>query len=340
MILPADRTLADFPRLNGETDDAPRIQRAVEACPSGVLYLPAGVYEIAQTVEITNACSLLMHKSAILRAVREIDFIVSMDCAVLWDKDLQKPGAPEDYNLFIRGGQFDGNGLASCLFLTRYHHFTLADTTCLNGKRFGLKVDGDDKFGYELVVNNLYCKTVIPGLAGNVGLHIEGGDSHYTDVVVVDYTVGFRLVNHAWANRLTRCHVWGGPVPPPAEGELPEMLKDSICFDINQGGNILRECYADTGAIGFRINASTQLLGCAYFSNPHFGLDNITCIDHVSGRLTVANSSFTKTAEHVEVYRGSGEQVIWQSNLLYGFPEDVQARFSATSADQITLRLA
>lgn len=340
MFMPADRTLADFPRLNGETDDAPRILRAVAECPSGVLYIPAGIYEIAQMIEITNACSLLLHKSAILRAVKEMDFVLSMDCAAQWNKDLQAPGTPEDYNLFLRGGQFDGNGLASCLFITRYHHFTLADTTCLNGKNYGLKVDGDGKFGYEIIVNNLYCKTVIPGLAGNVGVYIEGGDSHYTDVVVIDYTVGFRLVNHAWSNRLTRCHVWGGPVPPPAEGELPEMLKDSICFDINVGNNILRDCYADTGKTGFRINACTQLLGCAYFSNPHFGLDNITCIDHVSGRLTVADTCFHKTAEHVEVYRGSGNPVIWHNNHLYGFPEEVQQKFGCVPADGITNRLA
>ena len=340
MILPADKTLADYPRWENEDNDTPRIRRAIADCPSGVLYFPAGVYEIAEMVEVTNACSLLLHKSAILRAVREMDFVLSMDCVVHWDKKLQAPGTPEDYNLFIRGGQFDGNGLASCLFVTRYHHFTLADTTCLNGKHYGLKVDGAEKFGYEIIVNNLYCKTVIPGLAGNVGVYIEGGDSHYTDVVVVDYTVGFRLVNHAWANRLTRCHVWGGPVPPKAEGELPEMLVDSICFDINVANNTLRDCYADTGKTGFRINASTQLLGCHYFSNPAFRLDDITCIDHLRGRLTVSDSCFHKTAEHVEIYRGSWEQVVWHNNFLDGFPEEVQRRLSCVDSDNCPSRLA
>ncbi len=328
MFLPADHTLADFPRLANETDDAPRIQRAIDACPSGVLYIPGGIYEIAAPLCIKNLCSLLLHKSAVLRAVKEMDFVMRVECAMQWDKSLRTPDMPEDYNLFVQGGQFDGNGLASCLVLSHYHHFTLADTTCLNGKKYGLKVDDEQRYGYELIVNNLYCKTVIPGLAGNIGVYVTGGDSHYTDVVVIDYTTGFKFVEHGWSCRLTRCHVWGGPVPPPAEGELPEMLKDSICFDIQSDGCILRDCYADTGAIGFKIAGNTSLLGCYYFSNPKFGLDNITCIKHEWGHLTVAECAFNKTAEHVKLYEGEGVNGIWSNNHLLAFPEDTPCPFS------------
>ncbi len=328
MFLPADHTLADFPRLAHENDDAPRIQRAIDACPSGVLYIPAGRYEIAAPLCVKNLCSLLLHKSAILRAVKEMDFVMRVECAMQWDQSLRTPDMPEDYNLFIRGGQFDGNGLASCLVLSHYHHFTLADTTCLNGKKYGLKVDDGQRYGYELIVNNLYCKTVLSGLAGNIGVYVTGGDSHYTDVVVIDYTTGFKFAEHGWSCRLTRCHVWGGPVPPPAEGELPEMLKDSVCFDIGVGGSILRDCYADTGAVGFRIAANTSLLGCCYFSNPHFGLDNITCIKHECGHLTVAECSFNKTAEHVTLYEGDGVNGIWSNNVLLAFPDNTPCPFS------------
>jgi len=322
MFLPADASLSDFPRLNNETDDAPRIRRAVEACPSGVLYVPAGIYEIASPVVVTNLCSFLMHKSAIFRAVKEMDFVLTIDGDLQHNKALRTPDMPQDYNLFFRGGQIDGNGLASCMALRRYFHFTLADSTMLNGKKAGLTVDDGQRFGYEVIVNNLYCKTVIPGLAGNIGLDIYGGDSHYTDVVVVDYTVGIRMTEHAWANRLTRCHIWGGPVPPPHEGELPEMLKDSICFDIHQSGNILRDCYADTGAIGFLIDAPTRLLGCSYFTNPMFKLDNIVCIKHVSGTLEVADTTFTKMAQNQVIYEGGGENVKWTNNEYYGYPPE------------------
>ena len=47
----ADTSLTDFPRLAGETDDAPRLQRAVDASPSGVLSIGPGVYEGCGTVK-------------------------------------------------------------------------------------------------------------------------------------------------------------------------------------------------------------------------------------------------------------------------------------------------
>lgn len=338
MLSAADASLSDFPRLADEADDSPRFARAIAACPSGVLYVPAGVYEIAAPLVIDNLCSLLLHKSAILRAVRAMDFVLTVDCRRQWDKALRTPDMPEDYNLFLSGGQIDGNGLASCLSLCAYHHFTFADMTILNGKVYGVKIDDGERYGYELIANNIYCKTVLPGLAGNVAMYICGGDSHYTDIVVVDYTIGFKLVEHAWANRLTRCHVWGGPVPPPAEGALPEMLKDSVNFEIHVGGNILRDCYADTGEIGFLIDAETRMDGCSYFSNPVFKLDGITCISHKSGKLTVADMTFSKTATSVKIYDGCGA-VTWRDCKANGFADD-EIPFAEGSASATPQRLA
>ena len=47
----SDHSIAEFPRLAGEADDAPRFQRAVDACcGGGVLTVPSGDYALAQTV--------------------------------------------------------------------------------------------------------------------------------------------------------------------------------------------------------------------------------------------------------------------------------------------------
>ena len=309
-------------RMN-ETDDSPRLQRAIDAVPSDVLDIPRGIYELATPLRVTNLCSLRLHKSAVLRAVRPMDYILTVDCLLQHDKEQRTADMPEDYNLFVEGGQLDGNGLASCMSLGNYHHFTLKDTAFLNGRRYGLRVDGFGH-GYELIATNLYFKCVRPGLAGNTAVYTSGGDSHYTDCVVVDYTIGFHLDGGAGANRLTRCHVWGGPIPPPAPGALPEMLADSINFKIEDGGSILRDCYADTGQIGFYIRGDARLLGCSYFSNPHFKLDHITMIKHVGGRLLVKDARFAKTAPDVKAYEGCGS-VVWQDVTYCGFgPADPQ----------------
>jgi hypothetical protein len=113
------------------------------------------------------------------------------------------------------GGDIDGMGLASCAHVMGLRHFTMADTTFRNGKDVGLQF-GDPNLpraiegGYEIVANNLYFICDKPGLAGNVGLLTYIGDSHFTDIVVVDYTTGIRDMK--WSNRYTRCHIWGGIV--------------------------------------------------------------------------------------------------------------------------------
>ena len=262
----ADARLSDFPRLAGETDDAPRFRRAIDAAANGILEVPKGEYEIASPLVITNRCSLDMHPAAHLVATKEMDFVVTWTAAgdyvslTLFESDGR---IYDNLGLFIRGGDIDGNGLASCLRLSNAHHFTLANITLHNGKRVGLEVSrGEGRYLYELVANNVYAKCTMKGLAGNVGIDVSVSDCHLTDVFVIDYTVGMRIGGSS--NRLTRCHVWGGtvapkglgmrdwstaygeskrhPWTPAAEREmlakgLPEMLADSIAFDITRVWN-------------------------------------------------------------------------------------------------------
>ena len=317
----ADHSLAEFPRLPGETDDAPRIQRAVDATPSGVLEIGKGLYEIAKTVSVTNLCSLRMHKSAHLRAVAQMDYVLRVNTAPIFDSLEWLGDRRQDYNMFVTGGKIDGNGLASCMMLDGFNHYTLRDTTFCNGKRYGLAVDAEEGTGYELIAENLYFKCVMPGLAGNTAFFLNGGDCHITDCVSVDYTIGFHLATGG-SNRLTRCHAWGGQIPPPREGEPCEMLKDSICFKIGGTSAILRDCYADTGETGYEvIGLETRLIGCSYFSNKMFGLDNMTIVRHLSGRLLVDAGAFIKCAPHCKVYEGCG-LVKWQNMMYANFGPD------------------
>lgn len=313
----ADNSLSDFPRAAGEIDDTARLQRAVDATPSGVLHIPAGVYLISSTVSVTNLCSLEMNKSAVLRAVKEMPFVLRVN-NVLRESLPRDSDRYNDYNMFVTGGQIDGNALAGCMMLDGFFHYTLRDTTFLNGRKYGLCVCGENSGGAELVANNLYFKCVKPGLAGNTAVYIRGGDSHYTDCIVVDYTIGFHLAKGG-SNRLTRCHVWGGLLPAPSKGEPREMLKGSINFKINGAAAILRDCYADTGEIGFDVDAwDTRILGCSYFNNKVFGLDNITVFRHKYGRLLVKDCTVVKPSAHSKVYEGCGT-VEWRDMMYINY---------------------
>ena len=193
----SDHSIAEFPRLAGETDDAPRFQRAVDACcGGGVLTVPSGDYTLARTVSVTNLCSIEMSAGAYVKAVAEMDWMIKID--QMWQfspKTAPKGVNAERYNLRYIGGTLDADGKASCLAIDNYRHFTLENATFLNGRRYGVGIETEGR-GYEMIARNLYFKTLIHGLAGNTGLYTYGGDSHYTDIVVVDYTTGVHFAGH------------------------------------------------------------------------------------------------------------------------------------------------
>lgn len=344
-----DTHLSDFPRLKGEESDSPRIQRAIDATTNGILCIPKGDYEITSPLLIKNRCSLDMHPAARLIAKAEMDFVMEYNsdknyhALSLFNDD---GSVYDNLGLFIRGGDIDGNGLASCLALTNAHHFTVTNTALHNGRKYGLCIGGE-KGGhiYELVCNNVYCKCTMKGLSGNVGIYSDKHDAHFTDCFVIDYTVGMRMLGGA--NRLTRCHIWGGTVPPKSisvkewsdiyaerkmklangvygevkeeyENDVPEMLIDSIAFDLEGGHNVLDGCYADTAQTGYLIRRNARMINCDFFNNKLMGLKRSVAIKHIQGELSVISCKFRGTVGTEILYEGNKENVEWIANQTVG----------------------
>ena len=345
-----DSILTDFPRLAGESNDSPRIQRAIDATENGILCIPKGDYFLEETIYIKNRCSLDMHPAARLIAAKPMDFVMeykpegNYHALTLFNSD---GSVYDNLGLFIRGGDIDGNGFASCLAITNAHHFTITNTVFHNGKQYGLYVGGD-RGGhiYELICNNIYCKCTMKGLSGNIGIYSDRHDAHFNDCMVVDYTIGMQIWGSA--NRITRCHLWSGTVPPENysveewsaiyserkqkllggvygvteeeqyENEIPEMLKGSISFDIRGLCNVLDGCYADTAEVGYAIYKSTRMVNCDFFNNKLMGLKKSTAIKHYSGNLSVMSCHFRGTSGDEILYDGNGENVNWISNFSNG----------------------
>lgn len=321
---PWDVDVGDWPRGAGEAGDSARIRRAIDAAgEGGVVWFPRGEYAIDEMLVVSNRTSLLLHKSARLRAVREMPFVLryfgGMDGA--W-----RPGM--DHNLFFRGGEIDGAGLASCANFSGLRHFTLADATFRNGRAVGVRLGYPElaarlTAGYEIMAYNLYLVCDRPGLAGNVGFETYIGDSHFTDLVVVDYTVGIR--DRKWANRYTRCHVWGGPVKRAGTDES-EMLPGSVAFDLLGADTLLDNCYADTAQIGFNVvggpfGAGTRIVNCGYYNNVRYGLEDTLVFNHQNDFLVVTGGRFTKNGARSTLYaRGAkAGRLDWRDNHVLNF---------------------
>jgi len=350
-----DTILTDFPRLPSDKSDSERIQRAIDSTENGILCIPKGDYSIQTPLFILNRCSLRMHPAARLIAESEMDFVLTYKAPgdyhnlTLFNDD---GSVYDNLGLFIEGGDIDGNGRASCFAITNAHHFTLSRISLHNGREYGLYIGGKNGGHiYELVCANVYCKCTMKGLAGNVGIWSDRDDSHFNDCFVIDYTVGMRMLG--CSNRITRCHLWGGTVPPDNytveewsgiygerkrklntgvygedahngqyENEVPEMLKNSISFDIQGWTNVLDGCYADTAQIGYNIAGNTRLIGCDFYNNQLMGLKSSTAIRHTHGRLQVTMSSFHATVGTEQLYSGNGDTVDWDKNIVEGFAEN------------------
>ena len=85
----------------------------------------------------------------------------------------------------------------------------------------------------------------------------------------------------------------------------------------------MRDCYADTALTGFKIEANTRLLGCSFYNNYRFKMDNPTVIDHVKGILLVSDCYFSKTSPNSLLYKGDPEKnkLIWHDNILINFKD-------------------
>ena len=308
-----DHSVDECPALPGETDDQPRLQRAVYACANKVLFVPAGDYKFDRTLVVTNYCSVLMHKRARFIAEKPMEYVVKVNFSPLY-KPVFKPWEIMDFGNFFKGGRIDGRGIASCMSIHGYFHFTLRDVCFHNGKVFGLRVKGDaGPGGCELNASNLHFVNKVKGNAGNTAIKVTGCDDNFTDCWAMDYTVGFDIEGSS--NFLTRCHAYGGVVPAPAPGEMPEYLKDSIGFRIRHSSNVLlRDCYSDTASTGYLVEGwEVRILGCCYFYNGGMikkvkpeNRDKFVVFKQPVGTMLVADGLVVKNLKDTVIYEGNG----------------------------------
>ena len=335
----SDHSLSEFPRFPGETDDAPRFQRAVDACRGGgLLTVPSGKYEFASTLYITNLCSVQMSPAAIIRAVKPMKWMVEIDCT--WE--YQRKKAPKDvysrnFNLSWSGGILDGCGIASCLALDNFAHFILERATFNNGRVYGVGVETRGR-GYELMARDLYFHTSIPGIEGNTAFYTYGGDSHFIDIVSVNYTIGIHLAGRG-SNRMSRCHVWGTSTRPIVKGRTPETLKESVCFKIDATDTVMRDCYADTGNIGFWMNGWEERMECCSYAGLRL-LENSVVLRQNRGSIWANGFYARRVSKKSTLYTFANDdsRIRWADDCLLGHfagpPKNVKKEATAEWAEK------
>ena len=73
---------------------------------------------------------------------------------------------------------------------------------------------------------------------------------------------------------------------------------------------------------GFLVTENARLIGCSYFNNYTYRMDNVTVIDHRSGLLSLSDCQFRKTSPNAVLYRGDGSGVKSRNTIPDGFENE------------------
>ena len=145
------------------------------------------------------------------------------------------------------------------------------------------------------------------GLGVNTAIVNLLSDSHFTDIIMVNYTYGIQT----WGgcNRFTRCHFWG----------WKDRVRKSVAFDVWGGDIILSECYADTAETGFWIRGDATMSNCTSCNHPDCPMENPVAIRHDAGSLIVTASRFMeKEGEKKPALYVRGEkagEIVWRDSF-------------------------
>lgn len=285
-----------------EYDDTVCLEKVFQKSQYGdTVYLSGRTFEVSRKIVIPFGVSLVMQPGTIIRAksiftgnyVVEYNNSTEIDLIHTWHNGVEDRLT----NLGIFGGTIDGNGAVSCLHTYNCHHFEVGNISLLNGV-YGLVIDGS--LTWEVICNNVYARAYVTGCQR--GFSIAASDCHFSDCFSIDYTTGF-YVNGA-ANRLTRCHVWGGVVGYP--NSTPTLL-NSINFDLQGGRNSLTDCYADTATIGYNcVGSKNRLIGCSAYNNyTWFHLDNVVYYKATGSNNYLIGCEGEATAPHTTIESGT-----------------------------------
>lgn len=72
----------------------------------------------------------------------------------------------------------------------------------------------------------------------------------------------------------------------------------------------------------YEIAENARLIGCSYYNNYTYKMDDVTVIDHRGGQLLVSGCMFRKHSPNATIYKGDRSGLVTSDNLLEGFDND------------------
>lgn len=228
---------------DGLTDDSDAIIQAITQNPNRKIVLANGVFCTTQPININNDCSLYLI-DAELKATALMDYLINFETtrSITSAFSLSR-------DCFIIGeqGTLNGNNLVNkVLRLNKFLHFTLRGINIYNARKRGLTINDSGSMSAELVASDLYfANDTDEYYTDSIAIENLGGDSFFTDINIVDFTVGVKDTrNCTW----TRVHPWISH---------KRRIPNSKSFWLNGNNFTLLECVVDSTQYGVYLEYGT-----------------------------------------------------------------------------------
>jgi hypothetical protein len=262
------------------------INQLITNNPNGRIYFPDGTYNIDQTINITNYCSLELSPNAVFKCVAAMDKMVYVN-----------RNSGEGLKQFIKGGTFDGNGLANNgVYVDNTSQWMFFNSVVKNCLLVNVYPHG----GYEIYMENIRIdNTLTYSVNPNVvGIHAACTDSVFRNIIVKNCTTGaiddgsnswYDL--HPWGNDINRIPTSIG-FTANSEVHLIKYVADTCAFGVTFGGGY--NVYFKDCTFMFNNTYLTQLpsLTPVFISNASNGTAYLyQCrLSSYGNNITIANS--------------------------------------------------
>lgn len=234
-----------FPRIPPETEDSPRIQRAIQTAMSSNKLLTSdgsAVYEIRNPLYATSSMGILY---------------MNFNCATIKGIADGSGDFPENSLFIIEDGRQIPQG---------YIKNVRFDCNEIHGLETIRVVESRKRLWENIHIINMRAGIGVLILAGsssnytnfhlwgrqsayseNVGFDIRIGDSHFNNIFMIDVTTAF--INRGSMNYFDKCHAWLSA----------NYLSNSRFMELRGGACFLTQCYPDTFQYAFYFVEQTDL---------------------------------------------------------------------------------
>lgn len=264
-------SITNFPRMDGETDDAPRIQRAFDSIPKKeedadgyykglVVYFPRGTYKIARTVTGVNVGIVGDTGTEFVGTGTGYMFDISFDGELGFAHVNYGAKIYQWRNFPVEKCVFNGNGKMDGLKHTGGHNIAVRDSIFCDTVSCGYYIASGSKYFIDHVTfRGISEDASLNALAINLG----GSDHNVRNVIIANYTKG--IVTTAANSFFSQCHMWLNH-----NARIPT----SVMFDIRVGGTFIDGAYIDTIKYGLFVNTggSVNVSNLICYNNPVFTL--------------------------------------------------------------------